>query len=97
MVLAFIVWGTAGFGMMVPQQSRLAALSPAQAPLLMSLNTSMLYAGTALGAAAGGLLLPSTGYQRLSWVGLPFALLGLWTLRRRVAQPTPANPTSIKA
>ncbi len=97
MVLAFIVWGTAGFGMMAPQQSRLAALSPAQAPLLMSLNTSMLYAGTAVGAAAGGLLLPHTGYQRLSWVGLPFALLGLWTLRRRAVQPTAAKPTSIKA
>ncbi len=51
MLLVFIVWGIAGFGMMTPQQSRLASLAPAQAPILLSLNTSMLYIGTAIGAA----------------------------------------------
>ena len=40
----------AGFGVMAPQQSRLAGMAPAQAPLLLSLNGSMLYVGTALGA-----------------------------------------------
>lgn len=80
MVAAFVVWGTAGFGMMAPQQSRLAAMSPAHAPLLLSLNTSMLYGGTALGAAVGGALLPmlpGAGFDRLPWVGLPFALAGV--------------------
>ena len=80
LVLVFMLWGMAGFGMMAPQQSRLAALSPAHAPLLMSLNTTMLYAGMALGAAVGGALLPQVGYERLSWIGLPFALVGLVTL-----------------
>jgi MFS transporter, DHA1 family, inner membrane transport protein len=66
--------------MMAPQQSRLAAMAPAHAPLLLSLNTSMLYVGTALGAAVGGALLPmlpGAGFEHLPWVGLPFALAGV--------------------
>ncbi len=76
---AFIVWGIAGFGMMAPQQSRLATASPANAPLLLSLNTSMLYFGTAAGAALGGAFVGAVAgegwvtFDRLSWIGLPFA------------------------
>jgi len=81
MVAAFIVWGTAGFGMMAPQQSRLASLSPQQATLLLSLNTSMLYLGTAAGAIVGGAALGVLGMASLAWAGLPFALLGFAALR----------------
>ena len=80
MVTVFVVWGIAGFGMMTPQQSRLAALSPQQAPLLFSLNTSMLYFGTALGALAGGAFSAPVGMARLAWLGVPLAALGLFTL-----------------
>ena len=75
-----VVWGVAGFGLMSPQQSRLAALSPAQAPLLLSLNASMLYIGTAIGALTSGVLLNRVGFAQLAWVGMPFALLALLTL-----------------
>jgi DHA1 family inner membrane transport protein len=77
-----LVWGTAGFGMMAPQQSRLAQLAPAHAPLLLSLNTSMLYLGTALGAVVGGLASPGLGFARLPWAGAPFAAGALWLLWR---------------
>jgi DHA1 family inner membrane transport protein len=80
MVLTLLVWGIAGFGMMAPQQSRLAALSPAQAPVLLSLNTSMLYFGTALGAAIGGAASAVVRFDQMAWVGVPFALAGLATL-----------------
>ncbi|MFZ2649146.1 MAG: MFS transporter [Burkholderiaceae bacterium] len=79
-VAAFVVWGVAGFGMMMPQQSRLALLAPQAAPLLMSLNTSMLYFGTALGAAIGGAVSASVGVANLAWAGVPFACAGLFTL-----------------
>lgn len=85
-LLIFVLWGTAGFGMMAPQQSRLAVASPQNAPLLLSLNTSMLYLGTALGAALGGAFVgavPGEGYvtfERLSWIGLPFAVAAGLTL-----------------
>ncbi|NQW81621.1 MAG: MFS transporter, partial [Polaromonas sp.] len=79
-VVALVVWGIAGFGMMTPQQSRLASLSPKQAPLLLSLNGSMLYMGTALGSVMSGALLDTLGLTHLAWVGVPFALLALLTL-----------------
>ena len=93
LVAVFVVWGVAGFGMMTPQQSRLAALAPAQAPILLSLNTSMLYFGTAAGAAIGGAMAGSVGFGRLAWVGVPFALAGLATLWAR-GQGLPAGAAS---
>ena len=90
MLLVMLVWGTAGFGMMAPQQSRLAQMAPAQAPLLLSLNTSMLYFGTAFGAVVGGVAAPLLGFARLAWAGAPFAALGLllfwWAHRPAIAK-----------
>ncbi len=90
--VTLVVWGTAGFGMMAPQQSRLASLSGAQAPLLLSLNSSMLYVGTALGALISGSLIGHLSLHELSWVGLPFAALAMGTLwfDRASATPTPS-------
>ena len=84
-------WGMAGFGMMVPQQSRLAALAPAHAPMLLSLNTSMLYLGTASGAVIGGALAARLGFAQLSWAGVPFvaaALVLLAMIPRWMSSPT---------
>jgi MFS transporter, DHA1 family, inner membrane transport protein len=80
MMLAFFIWGMAGFGMMTPQQSRLAQMAPQQAPVLLSLNTSMLYFGTALGAAVGGAVSGPVGFANLAWVGVLFAIAGLGAL-----------------
>lgn len=81
MLAAFLLWGVAGFGMMAPQQTRLATLSPTQAPLLFSLNSSMVYLGTALGAAVGGAFSGIVGLQHLAWLSVPLALLGMVTVR----------------
>jgi DHA1 family inner membrane transport protein len=79
-LLTLMIWGMAGFGMLAPQQSRLAGLSATQAPLLLSLNGSMVYVGTALGSVISGALIGTLGFDKLSWVGLPFGLLALLTL-----------------
>ena len=79
-VATLVVWGTAGFGLTAPQQSRLVSLSPTQAPLLLSLNSSMLYGGTALGAVVSGALIQFVSLANLSWVGAPFGLAALLTL-----------------
>lgn len=89
MVAVFVVWGVAGFGMMTPQQSRLAALAPAHTPILLSLNSSMLYLGTASGAALGGAVVADVGFAQLSWVGVPFALAALAMLRVSLRLGTP--------
>jgi MFS transporter, DHA1 family, inner membrane transport protein len=77
LVGTLVVWGCAGFGLMVPQQSRLAALAPAQAPLLLSLNASMLYLGTAAGAIVGGAAAERLGFAQLAWAGAPFVACAL--------------------
>ena len=81
MVGTLLVWGLAGFGMVAPQQSRLAGIAPSQAAVLLSLNASMLYAGTAVGAVLGGAATATLGLQRLAWIGVPLALVGLLLLR----------------
>jgi predicted MFS family arabinose efflux permease len=97
--VTLVAWGIAGFGMMTPQQSRLASLSPKQAPLLLSLNGSMLYMGTALGSVMSGALLNTLGLVHLAWVGVPFALLALLTLvfDRRAALETAKAKTQAAA
>ena len=93
LMLALLVWGTAGFGLMAPQQSRLAALAPAQAPVLLSLNASMLYLGTAGGAIVGGAFASSHGFAQLGWAGVPFVAAGLVLLW---LGPTLATSTPMK-
>ena len=92
MVLVLLAWGTCGFGMMAPQQSRLAALAPAQAPMLFSFNTSMLYFGTAAGAALGGAAAPLVGFVHLPWVGVVGAALGLLLLALGAPRGKPGRP-----
>jgi len=77
LMITLLVWGTAGFGMMVPQQSRIAGMAPKQAPMLLSLNTSMLYLGTAAGAIVGGAFATRLGFAQLGWAGLPFVAFGI--------------------
>jgi MFS transporter, DHA1 family, inner membrane transport protein len=77
MVSALFMWGVCGFGIMAPQQARLATLDMSRAPLLFSLNGSMVYLGTALGAIVGGLSSDWLGFSALAWPASAFALIGL--------------------
>lgn len=80
MLLVLVMWAIFGFALMSPQQSMLASLSPAQAPLLLSLNASMLYLGTALGAVISGAAVSYTGFAHIAWIGTPFGLAAVLTL-----------------
>ena len=94
MLAVLLAWGITGFGMMAPQQSRLAAMASAQAPVLLSLNTSMLYLGTAGGAIVGGALASVLGFERLAWAGVPFVACGLvllWAVPTLHASATAAK------
>jgi predicted MFS family arabinose efflux permease len=52
-VLAIVVWGVCGWGLLVPQQHRLISLAPAAAPLLMGLNSAFLYVGVSTAGVLG--------------------------------------------
>jgi len=85
----FVLWTVCGFGLMTPQQSRLAELAFDQAPLLLSLNAAMVYIGTALGAAIGGVAIDWIGLIYLPWLAAVFVSLALGTLvLERAAGPT---------
>lgn len=88
-LLPIVLWGAAGWALQVPQNQRLLAVRAAQGDgnLAIALNESALYLGSAIGAAAGGLLL------LLHWpawrlaagaaaVAAAAALLQRWNVRR---------------
>ncbi|MCR5881332.1 MFS transporter [Rhizobacter sp. J219] len=89
MLATFMLWTVARFGMMAPQQTRPAVLSPSQAPLLFSLNSSMVYVSTALGAALGGAMSTVLGMQHLAWLSVPLGLLGMATVWIRARPSSP--------
>jgi predicted MFS family arabinose efflux permease len=70
MAVVLVPWALGCFSSNSAQQARLAAAAPAFAPALLALNTSAIYVGQGLGAAGGGLLLVSSGYERLQLAAL---------------------------
>lgn len=91
------VWGATIGVIVVPQQHRLIALSPAAAPILLGLNSSALYIGVALGGGLGGLAQEWFGFIP-PHLGLPAAgitaLALFWHLAttRRPTEQTSATP-----
>ncbi len=68
-LVAVILWSTAGWMLTPPQQSRLLALAPDRASVLMSVNVSALYLGMGLGGVVGGIVQREGGLRSLGWVG----------------------------
>lgn len=76
-LLAMIVWGICGWGLVAPQQHRLVEILPTSAPLLMALNSSVLYAGVALAGVVGALGIRAAGPYMLGPIGGAIVLAGL--------------------
>src|SRR5581483_3702917 len=74
---AILLWGLAGWGLITAQQARLVALAPALAPVSLSMNSSTIYLGSAMGAAAGALVIADGATERLGWVAAGFGLAAL--------------------
>jgi DHA1 family inner membrane transport protein len=70
--LALFLWSLTGWATFAPQQSRLIALEPANPAVVLALNSSTIYLGSAAGAALGALLLGV-----IPVVELPFASAAL--------------------
>jgi predicted MFS family arabinose efflux permease len=77
LLTAVLVWGCASWGVITAQQARLVALAPALAPVSLSLNSSAIYFGSAMGAAAGALVIADGATERLGWVAAAFGLAAL--------------------
>ena len=65
-----LVWALGCFAVNGAQQARLVAMAPPLASASVSLNSSAIYLGQALGAFIGGLILTAHGTGGLSWFGM---------------------------
>jgi predicted MFS family arabinose efflux permease len=64
---AMLLWGLASWALMTAQQARLVAIKPALAEVSLSLNSSAIYLGSAIGAAMGAIVIADGG---VGWLGL---------------------------
>ncbi len=79
--VAALLWGGGNFAANSMQQVRLVNLAPAFAAVSVALNTSAIYLGQFIGAAAGGFVLDhpfaSPASAALPWVSLPVFLIAI--------------------
>jgi DHA1 family inner membrane transport protein len=68
-VIALMVWGLCGWGLMVPQQHRLVHIAPKIAPILLALNNTATYLGLACSGVIGGIAIIFIDPHYLSLVG----------------------------
>jgi DHA1 family inner membrane transport protein len=86
MAISVAVWGIGFAAANSMQQVRLVAAAPPLAPASVSLNTSVLYVGQAIGSAIGGVLYAADLLHAMGFVGAIFVALALATVF--VTRPT---------
>jgi DHA1 family inner membrane transport protein len=90
------VWGLGFAAMNSMQQARLVACLPGLSSASVALNTSAVYVGQAIGAAAGGFLLAHDLPRMLGYLAVVLMSAGLGLLamtRTHVPQPAVSRPT----
>ena len=92
MAASVAIWGLGFASTNSMQQVRLVTAAPSLAPASVSLNTSVLYIGQAVGSAIGGTLfardlLYAEGYVSMGFVALALMMVVLTGRRRAVASP----------
>lgn len=94
-VVLTLVWGLGCFAVNGAQQARLVAMAPQLASASVSLNSSAIYLGQAIGAFVGGVIVSAEGTANLSFYSaVPMAAAIAVSLyasalcnRRRLAEP----------
>ncbi|MEK1893739.1 MAG: MFS transporter [Rhizobium sp.] len=80
-VISVIVWGLTAWGFYPLQISRLIEVGGRPvAPIVVSLNTSFMYAGFAVGATVGSVVISSGSVADLGWIGALFEVVALGLL-----------------
>jgi predicted MFS family arabinose efflux permease len=95
LALILIPWGLGCFATNSAQQARLVSMAPALAPGSVALNSSGIYVGQAVGAAAGGWLLAHDAIEWMSWAG--FAMLVCALLLSLVVDRAQTRGTAVSA
>lgn len=77
LVLVFMLWGVGGFATNSAQQARLVILAPERAAASISLNSSSIYLGQAIGATSGAAIYATAGVDALHWGAAAWIVLAL--------------------
>jgi MFS transporter, DHA1 family, inner membrane transport protein len=94
MAVAVAVWGTGFAATNSMQQVRLVAAAPPLAPVTVSLNTSVLYVGQAVGSAVGGAMYAHELLHTVGFVAVAFlmaAVMAVIMTRPRAMAVAPAE------
>jgi MFS transporter, DHA1 family, inner membrane transport protein len=86
--IAVTIWGACAWGVLVPQQFRLASLNPPMTAVLVGLNTSATYVGVSIAGALGAAVIPVIGSHSLGYlasVPVVIAILVSELATRRIA------------
>lgn len=75
------------------QQVRLAKAAPTLITITLSLNSSAIYLGAALGATLGGLVLSHVGPAAVAWVAAACDIAGLAAVVYSLRRSAPAAAT----
>ncbi len=76
-IVAGTVWGLGSFSSNSLQQSRLVAVAPTLAAATVALNTSAVYLGQSIGAAAGGFVIDDGITAGIAWMSVVFLVLSV--------------------
>jgi predicted MFS family arabinose efflux permease len=98
-VPAILIWGAAGWGLLVPQQHRLVSLAPSIAPILLGLNTASSFFGISAAGIVGAAGIQVVGAHNLGIVGavlaaLAFLIAEVATMRIAAAENTKPVPVA---
>jgi len=74
-VVALVIWGICGWGLLVPQQHRLLEIFPQMGALLMSLNSGAIYLGVSASGVLGALGITFVGKYNLGWMSAGFLVV----------------------
>ena len=78
--VALVAWGVVVFAILPLQQHRLIDIAPDEQNVVISLNSSAVYAGQGLGASLGSLLVAQASLTALGYVGALVAAVALVAL-----------------
>jgi DHA1 family inner membrane transport protein len=85
------IWGLGFASTNSMQQVRLVAAAPPLASASVSLNTSVLYVGQAIGSAIGGLLFDRDQFRSVGYVAVTFVLLAIFAVLLTRPRPLPLS------
>ena len=75
-----LLWGLSSWAVITAQQARLVALAPAMATVSLSLNSSAIYLGSAMGSTMGALVIADGAVGQIGWVAAGFSFAALVTV-----------------